>query len=269
MSFIDIDDFRQAYVIAKNEALKSIRGKKLMAFVLIVLIMLALPVVLGYAFGMDLYSDPKETLFLYAMFMTIILVISAALFSSTTLVSEFEDRTALLVFTRPIRKTTIFVGKFIGCFVLQWAIIGLFYLGMTLLSWIYMADGYSMPFGDIGVSFLLATLALLSISSVSMVFSSFVKKASMASILSFVVFLMIIPIAEQAVIYGLNLSGMPWYLFDSVVNNATDLFYTVDIMSGMEYTVTHLTLLEDIGYIAIWVVVPILIAWYLFKRRNF
>ena len=265
MAFIEADDFRQMTIVAWNEMIKSIRGKKLLIFLVIIALMLALPLVISVGFGGELYRAPQQYLGNYTSFLLIILIISASLFTSTTLVSEFENRTALLIFTRPVKRTTIFAGKFIGCFILQWAVIALFYVGMTMIAVIFKADGYSIPFGDIITSFLLATLALLAISSLSVLFSSLVKRSSTASILSFVMFLMIIPMIEVSVLLGIH--GMletikfEWYMFDSVASFASDVF-------GISDNVFASTAPEIIGYAMIWCVIPLIAALYFFRKRD-
>ena len=265
MALIEADDFRQMTIVAWNEMIKSIRGKKLLIFVVIVALMLALPLIISAGLGGELYQAPQNYLGNYSSFLLIILIISASLFTSTTLVSEFENRTALLIFTRPIKRTTIFVGKFIGCFILQWAVIALFYIGMTAIAVIFKADGFTVPFGDIITSFLLATLALLAISSLSALFSSLVKRSSTASILSFVMFLMIIPIIEVAILAGISETletiKFEWYMFDSIVTFASDVF-------GISDNVFASTAPEIIGYTMIWCVIPLIAALYFFKKRD-
>lgn len=120
---ITVDDLRQVFVIAGNEMRKFIRGKKILLYVLLMALFVALlvgfPIAYPDNFG-TFMNNPDNVLFTYASNVTFLILIGAVLFASYTIVSEFEERTYLLLFTRPVKKTSIFVGKFLQVTPLYW-----------------------------------------------------------------------------------------------------------------------------------------------------
>ena len=119
---VTVDDFRQMGVIAQNELRKFIRGRKILLYVLLIGLIVSLNI--GF---LVYYPDVLESLTgtidkqdmmlsMYGGSLPFLILIGAVLFASYTIVSEFEERTYLLLFTRPIKKTSIFVGKFLACY---------------------------------------------------------------------------------------------------------------------------------------------------------
>ena len=96
---IDVgDDLRQAVLVGRYEILKFFHGKKIFIFGGLILALYALVTWIMFAF-----ADPDMTVRgatqSYISFLQLLLLIGATLFSSVTIVSEFEDRTALTLFT--------------------------------------------------------------------------------------------------------------------------------------------------------------------------
>ncbi|MFA6710112.1 MAG: ABC transporter permease [Candidatus Methanomethylophilaceae archaeon] len=254
------DDLRQSYVVMKNEMTKFFRGKRMLLFLALIVTVLLLITVLPYALGSSLSKDPKEIIVTYVSFVSLIVLLAATLFASVTIVSEYEERTALILFTRPIKKSSIFLGKFLASLVIGVAFVGLYYLSVALISLI-VAGGV-----DVGLakSLLLALMYVIGTFGVAMLISSVMKKASTSTIIVFVILLMILPIISAIVIVSqtpdiTNLDSYydAWWMLDQAANAITSVVSTtVDIARESLVMVT-------------WGLVPTLIAFILFKRREF
>jgi len=278
MMYIELDDFRQSYVVAKNEVRKFVRGKRFTLYVVLVAAVFALITFLPYILGGSLGETPGQVISRYVSFISLMIILAATLFASVTIVSEFEERTALILFTRPIKKTSIFLGKVLGCIALETVMIVLFYLGMAAASIVAAGSVSADLFISLGVSFLFVIAA----SGVAIFISSVMKKGSTCAILTFVFLLLILPIISS-VISG-STSTDPWFMLDQ----ASDAISTcipayVDMINGMLQHIADMMGIapEDLGLIVAadltktaitmvgWAVVTLTLAWIAFIRREF
>jgi len=276
--YIELDDFRQSYVVAKNEIRKFVRGKRFTIYAVLTTVVFALITFLPYLFGGDLGDTPGEVIANYVSIVDLLIILAATLFASVAIVSEFEERTALILFTRPIKKTSIFVGKVVGCIVLETVMIVLFYLGMAVASLAVAGSVSADLFVSLGVAFLF----VVAVSGVAIFISSVMKKGSTTAILTFVLLLLILPIISS-VISG-STSVEPWFMLDQASNAIqTSIPEYIDLVNGMlEHAAEMMGVSpEDLGVITApdmaktiitmlgWSIVSLSLAWVAFIRREF
>ena len=277
--YVTGDDFRQIYVVAKNEITKFVRGKRFTLYVALILIIFALITVLPYLVGNDLGSTPGEVISRYVDSISFLVLLAATLFASITIVSEFEERTALILFTRPIKKTSIFIGKIIGCIVLETTMIVAFYAAMAAVVFVV---GGSIS-AELMISLGMALLFVFAASSVAVLISSVMKKGSTCTILTFVLLLMIIPV----ITFTLGAAGIDtWFMLNTAsesmatsipeyveINNAgleeyADIFEQLGM--NMERFILHAPdLLKTSATMIAWGVGALILGWIAFIRREF
>jgi ABC-2 type transport system permease protein len=61
-------------------------------------------------------------------FLGVLSILSATFFGADAIVSKFESKTGYFLFPNPIRKTTVFLGKFIASVLVSVCVIALHYL---------------------------------------------------------------------------------------------------------------------------------------------
>ena len=200
-----IESSRQGYVVMKNEFRKFFSGKRMLIFLAMIALLLAILTVAPYLLGTELPDDPGRLSMGYIKMSPMIVLMAASLFASISIVSEYEERTALIIFTRPIRKVSIFGGKFAAAFLVNVAFTGLYYLVTAVVSLI-VAHGVDP---DLYTSFGLAVAFAFAVSGIATLFSSFVKKASVATIFTFVTPLIILPVVSMVLqMADMNVSRM-------------------------------------------------------------
>jgi len=159
-------------------------------------------------------------------FISLLIVISAAMFTGDIVCSEFENRTGLLLFPTPQRQNSIFVGKYIAALLSTWIAVSLYYL-VTMLG---MAQIYGM--GDINIdllkSFLLALIYSASAVSVIYFFSAVMRRSITSTLVGFFSLMMILPIVTTVLSVG-NVD--PWF----IVTHSGDLIGDVLGVSGGEF----------------------------------
>ena len=173
---------RQALVVMKNEIKKYFSGKRMLVFLVLLAIIVFVIVVAPYMFGSE--TDPVY----FLMMSSLVVLMASTLFASISIVSEYEERTALIVFTRPIRKTSIFAGKALACIVLTIAFTALYYVIAMIVS--LVVNGSIS--GDMLVSFGLACAYAFGTIGIAMFVSSIMKKGSTSTIITFVILAVII-----------------------------------------------------------------------------
>lgn len=261
------DDFRQAYVVAKNEFVKYLRGRKIVLVGLILLLVWGLITALPILFNQSLTAE--EHFSTYMSFVYLLVVIISALFASGVISSEYEERTALIVFTRPIKKWPIFIGKLFSALMLGIAAIVFYYLLSIVTVFVYTQ---TIP-PNVLLSLAFAILYIFAATGVAMMFSSLVKKSGTSAILTFF-FLFLI----TNIIYG-TLSGFEieaWYMIDYVYSHISNAIVNgmnviepsyISIM-GMNIVIPGYDPLKATGVAAAWGIVTLAISFLVMRRRE-
>ena len=254
------DDLRQSYVVMKNEMTKFFRGKRMLIFLGLAIAVFLLITVLPYLVGESLSKDPEQIILNYISFVSLLVLLAATLFASVTIVSEYEERTALILFTRPIKKSSVFLGKFSASLVIGVAFVIMYYIFVALISLI-VARGIDPALAK---SLLLAIMYAIGAFGVAILISSIMKKASTSTIITFVILLMILPIISMA----LSISVDVWWMLDQASNAISYILpgnkSALDLMQIPVPSVFK----ESLVMVA-WGLVSSVAAYILFKRREF
>ena len=200
------ESVRQAFVVMKNEIKKYFSGKRMLVFLVLLAIIVFVIVAAPYMFGSE--TDPVY----FIMMSSLVVLMASTLFASISIVSEYEERTALIVFTRPIRKTSIFAGKAMACIVLTIAFTALYYVIAMLVS-LFVEGSVS---GDLLVSFGLACAYAFGTIGIAMFVSSIMKKGSTSTIITFVILAVIIT-ALSMVLNAANVNSS--WMIDQAANS--------------------------------------------------
>ncbi|MCK9323363.1 MAG: ABC transporter permease [Candidatus Methanomethylophilaceae archaeon] len=303
MSFyIEASDFKQVYVVTKNEIIKSVRGKKFIVSLAVILLIFMLITVLPYATGGGWSGKTSgDMLSSYLSNISMVSLLIVALLSSVALVSEFEERTALILFTRPIKRTSIFLGKIISCVLIEGFILAVYYI-LTTVMLVAFTGGVSV---ELLTSFGFCILYLFAASGIAFVISAFIKKGSVGTIITLLVLIMVIPIVTQM------MSGDTWFMLNTAGNtiitcvpdyvnsyNKEILTWMSSMQSAIDYLLTSAdpkildvakfmqrmvdtqmfgfmkiieipNLAREAGVLILWGVAAYFVAWIKFIRKEF
>lgn len=149
--------------------------------------------------------DPVEFLRAMVGSSALLLGIYAAVSSSDSLSSEYDKKTGLVLFTKPVSKYTIYSGKLLSRYLLGLIIISIYYV-LAYLSCILICSHAPVT---LGFSFLLSLLYLFAAISITMFFSSISPKSMVATMLSFMT-LVVLTLFIQSITIS---SFEPWYSF--------------------------------------------------------
>ncbi|MDO5862512.1 MAG: ABC transporter permease [Thermoplasmata archaeon] len=276
MTMFETDDFRQMGVVARNEVRKFVSSRKFAVYVALVVISLALVTFLPYIVGDGLSGSAGGVFYLYVMFAAFMAVLATTLFASNTIVSEFEERTALILFTRPIRKSSIFMGKLLACLLMEAIVIVAYYAVGALVAFLVSGDFVS----SFAPSLAMALAYMFACSGIGILISSFSKKAGTAAVITFITILLLISIVTTA----LDAAGIDtWFMLDTASNAIlTTIPEYVDMSNAMfeqmgqemgmdlsSYMVGAADTVRSGLVMLAWGVVSTLGAWLLFSKREF
>ncbi len=263
------DDLRQAYVVAKNEIKKFFRGKKILIFGLLVLAIVLLQTIVPIVSNSS-YGSKDNLLESFVSFAILLVELAGVLFTATSLVSEFEERTALVLFTKPIKKWSIFIGKLMASMMAVGAFILIYYVYAAILTF---TEPGSFSTGAFVQSLALAFCAVFGVCGVSMLFGSFAKKGSTASILTLVFFVLLIGLisgllqtfAHIDTWWSINdAPGYLGYVFTGIRPEVIDVSpYVVDV------AITTADIIRAGAVLVLWGVITNIAAFFIFRRRDF
>ena len=208
-----MENLRQSYVVMKNEIKKFFSGKRMRVFAIILAVIVFVLAVAPYLVGGE--AQP----FMFVAVASLVVLMASTLFASISIVSEYEERTALIVFTRPISKFSIFTGKLLACLIVTIGFTFLYYLIAIIVG--LLVDKSFSP--DMMVSFGLSCAYAFATTGIAMLVSSLLKKASTSTIITFVI-LAVIFMALSLVLNAASVDTS-WMLYDcagSIENSSSD-----------------------------------------------
>jgi len=258
---------RQIATAAKYELLKYLRGRRLLAIVLLTIIVSAIFLIVPPAIGSQYPKDPKEFTINILSFLGILSILSATFFGADAIVSEYESKTGYFLFPNPIRKTAIFLGKFIASALVSAGIIGLFYL-IAVVS-VRVIDG-SIP-ANTGLSFAYSLVYLFAILAIAYLFSAIMRSSVYSLVLTFFTFFLILPIIDAV---GSVAKFKPWFsvTFASLISQyifqtpyPTDKVLSATAVSLVAY---YPDVRLSLAVMAAYFVVAFLLAIVLVRRRE-
>lgn len=248
------DDMRQSFVVMRNEFRKFFYGKKMLLFLGLTAAVLALIIVMIAALDPFSGEDNEEYLteMLFISFYSFIILIAVTLFGATSIVSEYEERTALILFTKPIRKSSIYIGKLMASIVLTFVFTCIYYAIAAVSCAVFGGIGTEML-----VSFGLSACYIFGANGVALLISSVARKSSTSSIIVFMLFLVLFTVISSVIETGSG-SGTAFWMIDQasggIVNALSD-----DYSNG----------LRDAAVMLIWGAVSSAAGYWLFKKRDF
>jgi len=271
------NSLRQIATVTKYELLKYLRGRRLLAIVVLTIIISAIFLIVPPAIGSDYSKDPKEFTVNMLSFLSILAILSATFFGADAIVSEYESKTGYFLFPNPIRKTVIFLGKFIASALVSVGAIGLYY-AIAVVS-VRVIDG-SIP-TNTGLSFIYSLFYLFAILAIAYLFSAIMRSSVYSLVLTFFTFFLILPIVDAV---GSFAKFKPWFsvTFASEISQnifqspyPTDKVFNTTGFSGASAGPRSLSLVQyypeirlSLIVMAVYFVVAFLLAILIARRRE-
>ncbi|OPY33845.1 MAG: ABC-2 family transporter protein [Methanomassiliicoccales archaeon PtaU1.Bin124] len=265
-------DIEQVLTVARYDVLKHLRSRRLLGILviaaLVIVAYMAIPPALGDAYS----KDAREFASGFISMMPTIIVVIATLFAGDAIVSEFQNRTGYLLFPNPVKRSTLYIGKYLAAVALAVFIL-LVYYGLVALLTVAVTGGltdkllYSL---GLAVLYACATIAL------GFLLSSVLKGSTGSLVLTFVLLILIMPMISGILsIAPANSDFLLSTAGDSTIYMMQDPYpqsYTQTIDAGAGQTITigvyYIQPWTAVAVMGIYAVVCFTLGYLAFKRRE-
>ncbi|NLI74578.1 MAG: ABC transporter permease [Euryarchaeota archaeon] len=265
-------DMQQAMIVMKYDLLKHLRSRRLLGMLAIEALLLILI--------SALILEGSENTFIgamggYASFTSTLIIIAATLFAGDAIVSEFQSRTGYLLFPNPVRRSSIFVGKFLSA-VLATAIVTVIYYAVAIGVSAIVSNSLEhidLAFASLGLALLYGVAAV----GVGILISSFMKGSTGSLILTFFLLFLILPavdnlfsLVEQSPTISLTFAAMAISAVLSIPYPPETDMITIPVEGFGEFvTYFHTPSVSTAVLVMIgWILVTVALAYLAFQRRE-
>jgi len=268
--------FVQLGTITKYSFLNYLRARRFLVMVLLVAIVnLALTAAVAYTQSQAFLNSP---LGFYGAWwgglIDIFILLTVVFFGGDAISGEFQNKTGYFLAPNPVRRSTIYVGKYLAAFIASTLILVLF-LAFTLANGLYYSMGVPTQFLQ---SFLFAWLYLLTALGVTFMFSSLFKTTSISILITVLLFLFVFNVVDELSTILLKIE--PWfsitYAEGIVANILTTPFpqhYVPAITTGpgarFSFPTYNASIVEGLAIMAVYLIVCSLLGLLLFERKEF
>lgn len=265
-------DMKQTMTVMKYDILKHLRSKRLLGMLAIeaVLLVLISALVIGEA------AQPfTSTMGGYASLASTLVIVAATLFAGDAIVSEFQGRTGYLLFPNPVKRSSIFLGKFLSA-VLAMVLVVVIYFGVAIgISAAVSSDleHLELAFASLGLALLYSVAAV----GLGMLVSSFMKGSTGSLILTFFLLFLILP-SVDGVFSLVDYPPTPSLTFAAgAIAAVLSVPYPpeTDVMviplEGLGDFVTYIhtpPVMTAVVVMIAWALVTAVLAYFLFRRRE-
>jgi len=198
------------------------------------------------------------------------------IFGGDAIAGEFQNKTGYFLMGLPIRRATIYVGKYLAALAASLTAM-LVFLAILLLNGIYYLGGNAFPW-QLGASFLLAIVYLLALLGTTFLFSSMFKTSAYATLVVAILFLFGFTLLQELVVGLAKIE--PWF----VISYASSILGTVfenPYPAHITHTTTHFgartvvsttytpTIAEGVAIMVAYFVITAVLGLLLFEREEF
>jgi len=260
------DDIRQIGVVTRYETVKHIRSRRMLVFSGVAALIFVLTTALLFVVGDGPNSDPR--LFMADYVGNMFVIIGVSLFFAPAIASEFEDRTALLMFPRPMKKSSLFTGKVFACYIVCGAIIAVYYAVCMLFCILYTGGLDITAFASLGF----ALLFMMAAGGFALLVSSIVSKSSIAVVITIATLLLVFHLIDNMFFMAhiepvFSLTYASYDIFNVIQGDVTTI---IDLpafgINIAQYWPAHWL---SITVMTVWFLVTTVLAALIFRRREF
>ena len=210
----------------------------------------------------------------WGMTASLVVILSGIFFGGDAISGEFQNKTGYFVVANPIRRSSIYVGKWLAAFTAATVILAIFTM-ITVGNGLYYF-GASIPY-QFGESLLFSWFYLASVLGFTFFFSSLFKSSSYSILVTAILFLFAFSIIES-VVAGLA-QVEPWFIITygaGIIGNVMQSQYpqhqitqTLPGPRHLTFTTYNVTIPEGLAILGVYFVLTSILGLLLFERKEF
>ncbi|HTY74696.1 MAG TPA: ABC transporter permease [Candidatus Nanoarchaeia archaeon] len=202
---------------------------------------------------------------------TFVVILSAVFFGGDAISGEFQNKTGYFGVPNPIRRSSIYVGKYLSAFIASTVILAIF-AGVTVGNGVFYFGSVPTQFVE---SLLFTWLYLIAALGFTFFFSSLFKNSSYSILVTAIVFLFVFNIVDLLVQRFAQIE--PWFMItygSGIIGNILTVPYpdhitTAETLRGVTRTLYNVTVPEGLAILSIYFFVTAIIGLLLFERKEF
>jgi ABC-2 type transport system permease protein len=262
-------------IIARYNFLNYFRARRFYVMLAIVLIISTLlSVAIGYYRPAGLVGRGADALAFYSTvwgsFVSLLVILSTAFFGGDAISGEFQNRTGYFLVPNPIRRSAIYVGKWLGALAASTMMLAIYSLIM-LGNGLYYFPG-SVP-SEFAQAVLFAWIYLVAALSLAFAFSSLFKSSSISIFMSVILLLIAFPIID--LVTSVFADVEPWFSITygagiiTTVLNKNPGFVSGGPGAGRVAGLFTASVPEGLAILGAYFVVTALLGLWLFQKKEF
>jgi len=272
-------------ITMKYTFLDYLRSRRFLILLIITLIIsVILTVLVGYYRPQSFLGDPTSqdastrALTFYSSWwgssVTFVIILGGIFFGGDAISGEFQNKTGYFGVPNPIRRSSIYVGKWLSAFIAATIIFAIF-ATITLGNGLYYF-GANVPI-QFGQSLLYAWFYLAAVMGLTFFFSSLFKSSSMSILVTAILFLFVFSLIETLVSTLVNIE--PWFIITygggiigNILNpNGYPAHITQTPIGRRGLTITSYTAYvpEGLLIIGLYFIITTIMGLILFERKEF
>ncbi len=203
------DSLTQVATVTKYELLNFFRSRRFLILLIISLVISGILTFLVAYYGISTFAS--NALGFYSFWwgnsVVFVITINGIFFGGDAISGEFQNKTGYFLVPNPLRRSSIYVGKYFGALVAALMIVAV-YAAITIGNGFYYF-GASIPY-QYGMSMLFSIVYLVAVLASTFFFSSLFKTSAMSILVTAILYLFAFNIIV-AVIAGLT-QIEPWFI---------------------------------------------------------
>jgi ABC-2 type transport system permease protein len=214
----------------------------------------------------------------WGMSATFIVILSGIFFGGDAISGEFQNKTGYFTIPNPIRRSSVYVGKWISAFIAS-SIVLFIFAAITMANGFYY-HGLSVPW-QFAESFLFAWFYLMAVLGFTFFFSSLFKSTSYSILVTAILFLFAFTLIQTLVAALAQIE--PWFILtygSEIIGNVLASPYPAHVTQAAgfggrggaaapTFTTFNVTIPEGLVIIAVYFLVTAALGLILFERKEF
>jgi len=208
---------------------------------------------------------------------TLVIILAGIFFGGDAISGEFQNKTGYFGIPNPVRRSSIYIGKYLSAFLAATAIM-LIFAAITIANGVYYFGSSGLPYQFVE-SLLFAWFYLAAVLGLAFFFSSLFKSSSMSILVTVILLLFGFTLISTLVS---DLVGIePWFILtygSGIIGNVLNSPYpphslTTTTPIGLHRTFTTTTFAasvpEGLAIIGIYFIVTAVLGLVMFERKEF
>ncbi len=261
--------------MTKYELLNYFRSRRFFILLIIGLIISSILTVLVAYYGVNSFATTALGFysFWWGNSVTLVVILSGIFFGGDAISGEFQNKTGYFLVGNPLRRSSIYVGKWIAALTASLIILAI-YAAIAIGNGIYYF-GANIPY-QYGESLIFSVLYLIAVLGFTFFFSSLFKSSSMSILVTAILFLFAFSLIQ--VIVSTLAQVEPWFIItygSGIIGNVlADPYPTTQSVRGgfggrNETKIFAVSIPEGIAILVGYFVVTAVIGLLLFERKEF